>query len=49
MIVPVSVMVLGLMVFVGRGAVDAIGAGPGDVDRPSDRTSTQSTTQGDNP
>ncbi len=29
MIVPVSVMVLGLMVFIGRGAVDAIGAGPG--------------------
>ncbi len=26
MIVPVSVMVLGLMVFIGRGAVDAIGA-----------------------
>ena len=30
MIVPVSVMVLGLMVFIGRGAVEAIGAGPGD-------------------
>jgi len=29
MIVPVSVMVLGLMVFIGRGAFEAIGAGPG--------------------
>ncbi len=27
MIVPVSIMVLGLMVFIGRGAVDAIGGG----------------------
>lgn len=28
MIVPVSIMVLGLMVFIGRGAVAAIGSGP---------------------
>lgn len=28
MIVPVSIMVLGLMVFIGRGAFEAIGAGP---------------------
>ncbi len=37
MIVPVSVMVLGLMVFIGRGAFEAIGAGPG-ADRSADTT-----------
>ncbi len=45
MIVPVSVMVLGLMVFIGRGAVEAIGAGPGD--RSDEQTTI--TTQGDTP
>ncbi len=32
MIVPVSIMVLGLMVFIGRGAVEAIGGGPAPPD-----------------
>ncbi len=32
MIVPVSIMVLGLMVFIGRGAVDAIGGGSPSID-----------------
>ncbi|MGI9596431.1 MAG: type II secretion system F family protein [Acidimicrobiales bacterium] len=32
MIVPVSIMVLGLMVFIGRGAVEAIGGGSPVVD-----------------
>ncbi|MEL6986103.1 MAG: type II secretion system F family protein, partial [Actinomycetota bacterium] len=36
MIVPVSVMVLGLMVFIGRGAFEAIGSGP--APRSSDET-----------
>ena len=39
-------MVLGLMIFIGRGAVEAIGAGPGDVDR---ATTVTTTNQGGTP
>lgn len=38
MIVPVSIMVLGLMVFIGRGAVDAIG---GDAPQPDTQVQTE--------
>ncbi len=40
MIVPVSVMVLGLMLFIGRGAFEAIGAGPG-AERSAEATSAE--------
>lgn len=53
MIVPVSVMVLGLMVFIGRGAFEAIGSGPAPNNAAATTTATAtdvlSTKQGAQP
>lgn len=50
MIVPVSIMVLGLMLFIGRGAIAAIGSGSSSGGVPSSGSfSTQTTEQGESP
>ncbi len=49
MIVPVSVMVLGLMVFIGRGAFEAIGAGPAPDSSATAASSEPSSNQGAQP